>query len=179
MEVGTGKSARDAVKLHNVPIPSFGKTGTANRFTNSSFIGFIPGPNRETGQLDMNEGYVIATYVGFDDNRPMKVKRLEIYGASGALPLWIDTARAIVRSEAYTKHLELADIVFGRSALRLTASRKGFRYVAVSPVTGLPQRSSDNGSTSAAPSRVLAEGDDQGGTLVLQRCFEPLEGEMR
>jgi cell division protein FtsI/penicillin-binding protein 2 len=173
MEIGTGKKARNAVKLFDVPVPSFGKTGTANRFTNSSFVGFIPGPNRETGELDMKEGYVICCYVGFDDNRPMKVKRLEIYGSSGALPLWIDTARAIVRTEEYKKNLEPADIIFGRRALRLTASGKGFRRVAVSSATGLPQGL----SSTSARLRVLTECEDHEGSLVLKRRFEPVKGE--
>ncbi len=175
MQIGTGKKARNAVKLFDVPIPSFGKTGTANRFTNSSFVGFIPGPNKETGELDMKEGYVICCYVGFDDNRPMKVKRLEIYGSSGALPLWIDTARAIVRTDEYEKNLEPADIIFGRRALRLSASGKGFRRVAVSSATGLPQGISG----SSTRLRVLTECEDHDGALVLKRRFEPIEGERK
>ena len=39
MEVGTGRKAGDAVRIFDIPIPTFGKTGTANRFTNSSFVG--------------------------------------------------------------------------------------------------------------------------------------------
>jgi membrane peptidoglycan carboxypeptidase len=175
MEIGTGKKARNAVKLFDVPIPSFGKTGTANRFTNSSFVGFVPGPNKETGELDMQEGYVICCYVGFDDNRPMKVKRLEIYGSSGALPLWIDTARAIVRNEEYEKNLAPADIIFGRRALRLSAKGKGFRRVAVSSATGLPQGL----SPSSARLRVLTQCEDHEGSLVLKRRFEPIEGERK
>jgi cell division protein FtsI/penicillin-binding protein 2 len=43
---GTGQRAEDAIKLSveiddedlDIPIPSFGKTGTADRFTNSSFV---------------------------------------------------------------------------------------------------------------------------------------------
>ncbi|MBN2031979.1 MAG: transglycosylase domain-containing protein, partial [Deltaproteobacteria bacterium] len=48
MQEGTGISAREAVRLNleadetavEVPLPCLGKTGTANRFTNSSFVGF-------------------------------------------------------------------------------------------------------------------------------------------
>ncbi|MCP4667311.1 MAG: hypothetical protein GY849_13195 [Deltaproteobacteria bacterium] len=175
MEIGTGQKARNAVKLFDIPIPSFGKTGTANRFTNSSFVGFIPGPNNETGELDMKEGYVITCYVGFDDNRPMKVKQLEIYGASGALPLWVDTARAIVRTDAYKNNLELADIIFGRRSLRLPAKGKGFRHVAVSSDSGLPQGLSG----SSARLRILTECEERDGALVLRRRFEPIEGEKK
>jgi len=80
------------------PLPSFGKTGTANRYTNSSFVGLIPGPDNTTGQLAIDNGYTIAGYVGFDDNRPMKGDHMALYGSSGALPLWMDTAKAIVKN---------------------------------------------------------------------------------
>jgi hypothetical protein len=105
----------------------------------------------------------------------MKVKRLEIYGSSGALPLWIDTARAIVGTDEYENSLEPADIIFGRRALRLSASGKGFRRVAVSSATGLPQ----GPSPSSAPLRVLTECEDHDGALVLKRHFEPIEGERK
>ena len=115
IETGTGRGARDAIRVFDIPIPSFGKTGTANRFTNSSFVGFIPGPDEKTGQLDIQKGYVIASYVGYDDNRPMKGKHLAIYGASGAMPLWIDTANAIVNTPDYKKNIQPADLVFNPS----------------------------------------------------------------
>ena len=69
MERGTGQKARDAVRLFDIPIPTFGKTGTANRFTNSSFVGLIPGPDSRTGQFDLENGYVIAAYTGYDEDR--------------------------------------------------------------------------------------------------------------
>jgi hypothetical protein len=175
MLVGTGKKARNAVKLFDISIPSFGKTGTANRFTNSSFVGMIPGPNRETGQLDVNRGYVIAAYVGYDDNRPMKHKRVEIYGASGALPLWIDTAQAIVNTDGYRQGIEPADIAFEPLTIKLPRQGKGFVKVPVSPVTGLP----DSGEASRRWPRVLAEGENPSGMIGLSRRFDPLEGEKK
>ena len=53
MDNGTGHSAKEAIRLNvqaeeeklSVLIKTYGKTGTANRFTNSSFVGFVPGPD--------------------------------------------------------------------------------------------------------------------------------------
>ncbi len=174
MEAGTGRKARDAVCVLGVPIPSFGKTGTANRFTNSSFVGFIPGSNEKTGRLDINEGYVIASYVGYDDNRPMKGKHLAIYGASGALPLWIDTADAIANTHDYKKNLQPADLAFDPLPSQLGMNRE-FRSIPVSPVTGLPLGLS-NGVAPPPLLEVLTEGENRGGTWRLRRLFEPVAG---
>ena len=174
METGTGKGAKDAVRVFDIPIPSFGKTGTANRFTNSSFVGFIPGPDDKTGQLDIQRGYVIASYVGYDDNRPMKGKHLEIYGASGAMPLWIDTANAIVNNTDYSKNLQPADLVFNPLSSPL-ANDGGFMTVPVSPYTGLPMGSSAKGADSSNLPNILAEVERRGNTWILKRRFEPIK----
>lgn len=52
MERGTGKNAQ-------LPIPSYGKTGTSNDSRDASFIGFVP-------------PLVTGIWVGNDDNSPMK-----------------------------------------------------------------------------------------------------------
>jgi penicillin-binding protein 1A len=180
MENGTGRSARDAVRLTldmdetalNVPLPSFGKTGTANRFTNSSFVGFIPGPDEQSGRLDLDDGYVIACYVGFDDNRPMKTNRISIYGASGALPLWIDTANAIVNSPRFKVNLQIAELAFESQPFERT-DIQGMLYVPVSPKSGLalPERS---GFFFADFPAVLSDADLRDQTLILKRVFEPI-----
>ena len=188
MELGTGRNARDAVQVYDIPIPSFGKTGTANQFTNSSFVGFIPGPNDQTEQLDTLEGYVIASYVGYDDNRPMKGKHLAIYGASGAMPLWIDTANAIVNAHDYKKNIQPADLVFNPVSSPLKNNRD-FLTVPVSPFTGLPLGTSAKNADPSPPSassgkegrqtdqpRILSEVVYRGGILVPKRHFEPIEG---
>ncbi|MBW1701411.1 MAG: transglycosylase domain-containing protein [Deltaproteobacteria bacterium] len=180
METGTGRTAKDAVQLVleeegesiRVPIPSFGKTGTANRFTNSSFVGFIPGPNKETGQLDIHKGYVIASYVGYDDNRPMKGKHLAIYGATGALPLWTDTANAIVNTQGYKKDLQPADLVFNPLPAQFLENEE-FRTVPISLLTGLPLNTSKEASDSSPSTGILAEVEDYGEKWRLLRRFEP------
>ena len=183
MEFGTGKRANGAVRLMlnedgeeiGVSIPGFGKTGTSNRFTNSSFVGFIPGFNKRSGKLDNQKGYVIAAYVGYDDNRPMKGKQITIYGASGALPLWIDTANAIVNTDDYKKDLQPADLAFDmRDYLFPTGS--AFQEVPVSPMTGLPFISfkhTTKANSSSLP-RVFANiATGIKGKQALIRRFEP------
>ncbi len=177
MEVGTGRKARDLVQVFDIPIPTFGKTGTANQFTNSSFVGFIPGPNNEKGQLDMQNGYIIAGYVGYDDNRPMKTEHVAIYGASGALPLWIDTANAITKTHNYMKNLQLADLAFNPLSIPLPSNGK-FQAVRVSPITGLPVRLPDEDVDSPLLPTILAEVEEWEGTLRLKTRFEPVKGVM-
>ncbi len=183
MEMGTGKRARDAVRVSIgegeekavVSIPTFGKTGTANRFTNSSFVGLIPTPNTETGRLEIGTGYVIASYVGYDDNRPMKGPHTVIYGASGALPLWIDTANAAVNREAYKKNLQLVDIAFNKDDNRFPMVAKEMVPVQISPVTGLPEGVPGRmpGGQKEHPT-IIADVEIRGDMIELRRHFEPL-----
>jgi len=175
MEIGTGRRARDAVSVFDIPIPSFGKTGTANRFTNSSFVGFVPGVNEKTGLIDTQEGYVIASYVGYDDNRPMKARHMAIYGASGALPLWIDTAKSIVSANDYEKKIQPADLAFDPVS-SLISGHGSFLSVPVSPISGLPVSPSD-GLQAARQMDILADVEWSGDTLELKRHFEPVIGE--
>ncbi|MBW2353743.1 MAG: transglycosylase domain-containing protein [Deltaproteobacteria bacterium] len=172
MERGTGHKARDAVRLFNVPVPTFGKTGTANRFTNSSFVGLIPAPDPGTGRLDLQRGYVIAAYAGYDDNRSMKGEHLAIYGSSGALPLWIDTANAVVNTAGFKDCLQPADLAFSPLAHTVEAPG-GFRRIPVSPVTGLPVDPA-GGNISSPLVTVLTEAKGEGDNLKLERAFEPV-----
>jgi membrane peptidoglycan carboxypeptidase len=172
MVSGTGRRAKDAVKIMGVPVPTFGKTGTANQFINSSFVGHVPGPDRNSGRLDTREGYTIAAYVGYDDNRPMKTEHFGIYGASGALPLWIDTANGVVHSGAYMKRLQLADLAFETPEPITFPVRDRFIEIPVSPITGLP-----TGQTDDTPPRVLGDGNYQEGKWRPARAFEPVEGD--
>lgn len=181
METGTGRKAKDAVQLFlkdggegmSVPIPTFGKTGTANRFTNSSFVGFIPGPDKEAGRIDIRKGYVIASYVGYDDNRPMKGKNLAVYGATGALPLWTETANAIVNTQDYKEGIQPADLVFDSLSARAPED-EAFHKVPVSLLTGLPLNTPNGTPYSSSSTEILAEADVYRGGWRLLRRFEPL-----
>jgi len=174
MERGTGRKARDVVRVFDMPLPTFGKTGTANRYTNSSFVGLIPGPDNTTGQLAIGNGYTIAGYVGFDDNRPMKGEHMALYGSSGALPLWMATAKAIARTEDFKHALQPADLAFNPLLRPVTPGKFALHPVPVSPTTGLPLK---NGETPSQPStfpEVLTQAGDGGKTWELKRAFEPL-----
>jgi membrane peptidoglycan carboxypeptidase len=179
---GTGRAAKDAVQLAmdfegrkvNVPLPVFGKTGTANKYTNSSFVGFLPGPDEQSGALDIKEGYVIASYVGYDDNRPMKGKQTVIYGSSGALPLWVDTGNAIVNGSIYKKAVQAADLAFDLQSFPRYGYSE-FQEVTISSGSGLPL----NVQAQEAPAghlRVLGDVESGGSRPMLKRAFEPMGG---
>jgi len=173
MERGTGKKARDVVRVFDVPLPTFGKTGTANRYTNSSFAGLIPGPDKTTGQLSIDNGYTIASYVGFDDNRPMKGDHITLYGSSGALPLWMDTARAISETEGFKNTLQPADLAFNPLLRPATPEAFALRPVPVSPNDGLPLVNGEKSSGSSAAPEVLTQAGDGDKTWQLKREFGP------
>jgi penicillin-binding protein 1A len=173
MERGTGKKAGDTVRVFDIPLPSFGKTGTANRYTNSSFVGLIPGPDDVTGQLNIDNGYTIASYVGYDDNQPMKGDHMALYGSSGALPLWMDTARAIAKSEDFKNILQPADLAFNPLLRPAIPGKSALHPVPVSTLTGLPLK---NGEKPLRPSKVpevLTQAEERGKTWHLKREFEP------
>ena len=153
VENGTGKRAKDAIKMSldfengkmEVPIRCYGKTGTANRFTNSSFVGFIPGLDGVTGEFDLGQGYVISAYVGYDNNFPMKGKSFSISGASGALPIWIDSSKGIVDSDEYKKGLHIADLAFISTSAPLMT--KGMTPLYVSVTDGRPVNENEKTDT--------------------------------
>jgi hypothetical protein len=182
MDNGTGHSAKEAIRLNldaenqklSVLIRTYGKTGTSNRFTNSSFVGFVPGPDKESGDLGLGNGYVVASYVGYDDNRPMKSRYISIYGSAGALPLWTDSVNTIVNSPAYRKSLQMADLIFETGSTE-TPLKEGARRVPVSPKSGLPAMLKDDPGPGNFP-RALTVLDVQDDAGKLKRVFEPLQG---
>jgi membrane peptidoglycan carboxypeptidase len=179
---GTGQRAKEAIKLSveidnedlDIPIPSFGKTGTADRFTNSSFVGFIPGLQKNPNQLDTQKGYVIASYVGYDDNRPMKGKHVTIYGASGALPLWIETANTIINSNTFKNDIHVADLAFDIQTVPVRNNEE-LMPVLISPTTGLPFREEDEKKMEGNV-RILSDVDAKEGIISPKRVFEPISG---
>jgi membrane peptidoglycan carboxypeptidase len=182
MDNGTGRSAKEAIRLNvqaeeeklSVLVKTYGKTGTANRFTNSSFVGFVPGPDRKSGEIGLDNGYVVASYVGYDDNRPMKSRHISIYGSAGALPLWIDSVNMIVNSPDYRKSLQMADLVF-ETGSEETRSEEAFRRISLSPKSGLPAALGDEPVPGNLP-KALSEMELQGNTWTLKRVFESPQG---
>jgi membrane peptidoglycan carboxypeptidase len=172
MTQGTGKKAGTEVATRidgagdsPVVIPAYGKTGTANRYTNSSFVGFIPGPANEKGDLRLDQGYVIAAYVGYDDNRPMHSKHTSIYGSTGALPLWAETANAVAKAPWYRKSLQPADLAFGTPEL-LGECGGELKEIFVNRVSGLPPKGEAADALQADTVKIYGN---------VERRFEPLE----
>jgi penicillin-binding protein 1A len=172
IEIGTGRKARQAVRVEDNPLPAYGKTGTANRFTNSSFVGFIPGPDNPTGELELKKGYVVASYVGYDDNRPMTGRHFTIYGSSGALPLWIDTVNAIAESPQYLQAVDLETLNMN-AAGGVPDCPQGLQPVPVSALTGLQTDLQKTTDTDNPVSFLCAPVDASGDTYQLKREFKP------
>lgn len=74
MDRGTGAKAR-ALGVHG---PVAGKTGTADGYRDGWFVGYTP-------------EIAIGVWVGFDDERPIKLT-----GAQAALPIWSEVALRII-----------------------------------------------------------------------------------
>jgi membrane peptidoglycan carboxypeptidase len=119
---GTGRRARGelyvdlanlagAEKDGKVRIPAFGKTGTTNDYTTAYFAGFVPYPVRERAPLDpMNHSMVIASYVGYDLNQTMRRGNFRISGAYGALPVWTDFAKSLIKVKDYVNYMDKFDL---------------------------------------------------------------------
>ncbi len=93
---GTGRRARGAVQVQGRGWPLMGKTGTTNEYRNAAFVGIVPVLGDEG--LEPSASYTLASYVGYDDNRPMRRGSLRVSGASGALPAWIATAQGLAEA---------------------------------------------------------------------------------
>lgn len=173
VRLGTGRKAKNSVLMNiedmKVPIPCFGKTGTANNFINSSFIGIVPGVNRETRKLELRKGYIIGAYVSYDDNSPMKNENVSLYGASGALPVWIETANSIVNTPSYRDDAQLADIIFTSPKEMILPHGDQFIYIPVSLITGLPVF----GQESFNLPKILVNAKKTDDQIRFLRYFEP------
>jgi penicillin-binding protein 1A len=182
VENGTGQKARGAVKMDmgfesgnmELPVLCYGKTGTANRFTNSSFVGYIPGLDSITGEFDLNLGYVIASYVGYDNNFPMKGKSFNISGASGALPIWIDSAKGIVDSREYKKGINVSDLAFTAPSIQVTKN-SNMTPVTVSKKDGLPVTEDENNTMDDQVTEIYINQEEQSSSTYI-REFSPLKG---
>jgi len=121
--------------------PVGGKTGTTNDFKNAAFIGYVPA----------GEGspWVLASYVGYDDNRPMVRTGSVLAGANGALPAWIGAIEGFAGADLLGERPEEAEVL------------RGFERAAVAAGTGLPTDDDSAGEvlvygTAARPLRRFA-----------------------
>jgi membrane peptidoglycan carboxypeptidase len=146
---GTGRYADRNVRLRSAErtrdqqlselalhVPVVGKTGTANSFTNAAFAGGIPGL-RPGGFFSFPDGYILTSYVGYDDNKPMVRNTTHITGAAGALPIWTDVANQILLKKDYAAGIDLEDLSFsGISEFPLYYSTLGQVQVKIDPERG-------------------------------------------
>ncbi len=187
---GTGRFAYRNIQLHSrdpeieanlqamgITVPVLGKTGTANRFTNATFAGMVPGSRAgEENGVVLDNGLVLASYVGYDDNQPMVRRTTHITGSSGALPVWSRVAADYILNQDYAKSLDLADLSFsGVKELPLFYPDLGQLEIPVATQQGgrvLTAQENENNLLRTAPvvmfGEVLANGE-----LKPQRAFRP------
>lgn len=131
--------------------PTFGKTGTTNDYRNVAFLGGLPTYVSDKNGFGLDSLIAIGSYVGFDDNRPLKSGRTRIAGSSGGLPQWADFAQKLleIRHEnARVDFLDISILASGEVPLRLETERGN---VFVNAVTGLPTTSSDDKNVRKVP----------------------------
>ena len=195
MEHGTGRSAHNRVRLRSpdperdellaqldLRVPLLGKTGTANRFVNASFAGYLPGPG-DGEAFSLESGYTMAAYVGFDDNQPMVRGTTRITGGGGALPVWARLAEAVYRQGGYSASLDLDDFAFGGGdRVGLLLPELGQMEIPVETALGgvVSRALADPGRGVASSARIVTFGRyDRDGSFEPQRFFQPYwrEGE--
>lgn len=184
---GTGRLAREKVVMPqlttggvpakrptSVTIPLFGKTGTANRYINASFVGFVPGleTSPET-RLSLEAGTTIGVYVGFDDNQPMTRGSTRLAGAAGALPTWCELASSVL-ARFGEQELDEVDLAF--NGLTLSEPQLGQLRLAVQLNQGgvVPPGEARTVEAGTAPASVLAFGQlSDSGDFQPERVFRP------
>ena len=190
VEYGTGRYAKRNIRLRSsdpevqkqlidldLRVPVIGKTGTANRFTNSAFAGAVPVPVINGQGVSLQGGYVIASYVGFDDNRKMERTTTHITGASGALPVWTKLVNGLIFEKNYGGTVDLVDLIFsGRDEMPLVYPEIGQVEIPIAVREGGVAAGTGQKELSAESkyAKVLSFGEFKtGGRLELTRHFRP------
>jgi len=115
----------------------------------------------------------VATYVGYDDNTPMKNDHLRIFGASGALPIWIDVANEIVRSPVFQHSIDPVDFAFLAQNILSLPPPPETTAVPIDKANGLPL-SLDAYLESREPLPILySYGRREGSFFKPERYFVP------
>lgn len=133
VKFGTGRRARvvrlsedsenhAAIRELDLPVPLLGKTGTANRYTNASFFGYLPGVTDKSDQMMAENGYAVGVYVGFDDNSPMRVSDIRVSGSRGALPTWIGIVSELIGQKEYAGSFDPVELSFSGLYLKRDAA---------------------------------------------------------
>lgn len=90
--------------------PVMGKTGTTNDFRNVAFLGALPEYSESKNGFSVDSVLAIGSYVGFDNNKPMKSGRTRIAGSSGGLPQWSMFAKDVIKIREDAKHVDFSSI---------------------------------------------------------------------
>lgn len=139
---GTAHSQLKALSIKNpegaskLRFPVMGKTGTTNDYRNVAFLGALPTYVKEKNGVALDSVIAIGSYVGFDDNKPLKSGRTRIAGASGGLPQWATFAKEEMDIIGLPKKIDFLDISMlatGEVPLMLTNERG---ELTVDPMTG-------------------------------------------
>ena len=116
--------------------PALGKTGTTNDYRNVAFMGAIPTYVVEKEGIALDSVVAIGSYVGFDNNKPLKSGKTRIAGASGGLPQWAAFAREEIEILGTPENIDFFDISMlaeGEVPLHL-ANERG--QITVDPMSG-------------------------------------------
>lgn len=116
--------------------PALGKTGTTNDYRNVAFMGALPVYVTEKEAVALDTVVAIGSYVGFDNNKPLKSGKTRIAGASGGLPQWAAFAKEEIEILGTPNMIDFFDISMlaaGEVPLHL-ANERG--QISVDPVTG-------------------------------------------
>ncbi len=188
VKFGTGRYADENVKVKpsggndaknfeglEVTVPLLGKTGTANRYTNAAFYGFLPGLTDKGDGVDLEDGYTVGVYAGFDDNDAMRRTSTRITGAAGALPTWTGIVQKLVEEKEYAAKLDPVEISF--SGLPIIRQAEGQNNLLVSQENGgmliFPVRNISESARYTPSIITFGEIKDNGADFVAERHFEP------
>ena len=121
---------------YTLRLPAYGKTGTANSYSNATYVGFLPAIQHEG--VAVPGGYTISTYIGLDrqdpDTEPLPFR---LTGSSGGLPVWGEIAQQVIRSPAYKNKLQWLSLS-GDDEMELTFPNPENFTLNVSTASGLP-----------------------------------------
>ncbi|MFO7760704.1 MAG: transglycosylase domain-containing protein [Desulfobia sp.] len=186
---GTGRYAGQRIKIRestysrtakpltgDLQLPLFGKTGTADNYTNSAFVGAVPGLSGSRNGVNLENPDFIGVYLGYDDNRPMVRTSSHITGSSGALRAWTRIAGDVVKHKDYADTLDFVDLAFaGAEKVPLHYPDLGQIYVPVDRRSGIPLPAEGNSGDPETDSASVATFGRMGdkGELKLERHYRP------
>ena len=185
---GTGRYAQSHVGLRSddpdrqkildklrQPYPLLGKTGTANDYRNAAFLGYVPVLAEDQSGLNLESGYVVGVYTGFDANMPMVKGGYRVSGAQGALPVWSDIAQGILDVEKVADRIDPVDLTF--NGLSLQYPKVGEVFVPVNPGAGGAVVGGaavlDQNTPPGRPASLSFGRLGEGGQFIPERSFMP------